>query len=114
MTQNKIMTPKAISNRVVELALAEADETVTETRDGIYLLRTRGRLDNNRPANVRVVQSGEMLTVGLLVPGMGAMTISFSLFADEATEERIERYLNHYLGLHREAKDNWEIESRAN
>ena len=108
MTQNKIMTPKAISNRVVELALATAEETVTETRDGIYLVRTRGRLDTNRPATVRVSQSGEMLGVSLIVPGMGDMSTGFALFADDATEERIERYLTHYIGLHKEAKAHWD------
>lgn len=102
------MTPKAISNRAIQLSLDVAEKTEIETRDGIYLLRTRGRLDTNRTATVRVVQKDEMLTVGLLVPGMGDMSISFQLFADEATEERIERYLNHYLGLHKEAKANWE------
>lgn len=109
MTQNKIMAPKAISSRVVELALATAEKTEIETRDGVYLVRTNGRLDTNRPASVRVAQRGEMLTVGLMVPGMGAMSISFSLFAEDATEERIERYLSHYIGLHKEAKANWEL-----
>jgi hypothetical protein len=108
MTQ-KAMTLKEISDRTIQLSLAVAEKTETETRDGIYLLRTRGRLDNNRPATVRVVKNGEMLTVGLLVPGMGAMSINFTLFADEATEERIERYLNHYIGLHKEAKAYWEL-----
>ena len=112
MTQ-KTMTLKAISNRIVELALAEADTTDTETRNGTTLLRTRGRLSNNRPVTVRVVKNGEMLTVGLLVPGMGAMSITFTLFADEATEERMERYLTHYLGLHKEAKAEWDASVKA-
>lgn len=109
MTQNKFMNAKAVSNRTVQLSLDVAEKTEIETRDGVYLVRTRGRLDNNRSATVRVSQRGEMLTVGLMVPGMGGMSISFTLFADEATEERIERYLNHYIGLHKEAKANWEI-----
>ena len=107
--QNKIMTPKEISDRTIQLTMAEAGKTEIQTRDGIYLVRTSGRLDTNRPASVRVAQRGEMLTVGLNVPGMGGMSIGFSLFADDATEERIERYLSHYIGLHKEAKANWEL-----
>jgi hypothetical protein len=107
MTQ-KTMTLKEISNRVIQLALDAAGSTATKTVDGATVLRTSGRLDTNRPATVRVVKNGEMLTVGLLVPGMGDMSISFTLFADEATEERIERYLNHYLGLHKNAKAHWD------
>lgn len=113
MTQKKIMTPKEISNRTIQLSLDVAGQTATKTADGIYLLRTSGHLDNGRPATVRVVQNGEMLSVGLLVPGMGDMSITFTLFADEATEERIERYLNHYLGLHKEAKANWNASTKA-
>jgi hypothetical protein len=106
MTQ-KPMTLKAINARVIELALAESGDVATKTRNGATVLRTSGRLDNNRPATVRVVKSGEMISVGLLVPGMGEMSITFTLFADDATEERIERYLTHYLGIHKEAKAFW-------
>ena len=103
------MTPKAISDRTIQLSMVEAEKSEIETRNGIYLVRTRGRLDNNRVATVRVSQRGEMITVGLMVPGMGNMSISFSLFAEDATEERVERYLTHYIGLHKEAKDKWEL-----
>lgn len=106
MTQT--MTLKEISNRTIQLSLDTADKTDVRTEGDVTVLRTSGRLDTNRAATVRVVQRGEMLTVGLLVPGMGDMSISFTLFADEATEERIERYLTHYLGLHKEAKAHWE------
>ena len=102
------MTLKEISNRTIQLSLSVAGQTTTKTTDNGTVLRTSGQLDNNRPATVRVVQKGEMLSVGLLVPGMGDMSISFTLFADEATEERIERYLSHYLGLHRKAKAEWD------
>lgn len=109
----KAMTLKEISNRAIQLSLNVAGQTATKTIDGVTLLRTSGKLDNNRPATVRVVQRDEMLTVGLLVPGMGDMSISFTLFADEATEERIERYLNHYLGLHKKAKAEWDAHHKA-
>jgi hypothetical protein len=105
----KTMTLEAISNRVVELTLVESDETESLVDlTGATVLRTCGRLSNNRVATVRIVKDGEMLTIGLRVPGMGEMSVGFTLFADEATEERIERYLNHYLGLHKEAKANWD------
>lgn len=107
MTQNT-MTLKDISDRVIQLSLDTAGQTATKTTDGVTLLRTTGRLDTNRPATVRVVKNGEMISVGLLVPGMGDMSINFTLFADDATEERIERYLTHYIGLHKEAKAHWD------
>lgn len=113
MTQ-QTMTLKEISNRTIQLSLDVAEKTELRVDlTGTTLLRTRGRLDNNRPATVRVSKDGEMLTVSLLVPGAGDMSIRFTLFADEATEERIERYLNHYLGLHKEAKGEWDASDKA-
>lgn len=109
----KTMTLKEISNRVIQLSMSTCSQTDTKTIDGVTVLRTSGQLDNNRPATVRVVQRDEMLSVGLLVPGMGDMSISFQLFADEATEERIERYLNHYLGIHKNAKAEWDSNHKA-
>lgn len=109
----KTMTLKEISNRAIQLSMSTCGQTATKTIDGVTLLRTSGQLDNNRPATVRVVQNGEMLSVGLLVPGMGDMSITFTLFADEATEERIERYLNHYFGLHKKAKAEWDANHKA-
>lgn len=111
MTQT--MTLNEISSRAIQLSLDVAGQTDTKTVDGVTMLRTSGRLDNNRPGTVRVVKNGEMLTVGLLVPGMGDMSITFTLFADEATEERIERYLNHYFGLHKKAKASWDARPKA-
>lgn len=111
MTQT--MTLKEISNRTIQLSLDVTGQTATKTVNGATVLRTSGHLDNGRPATVRVVKNGEMVSVGLLVPGMGDMSITFTLFADEATEERIERYLNHYLGLHKKAKAEWNASTKA-
>lgn len=96
----KPLNIKEISARMVVLALSEHGETRENTLDGVKSVSTSGRLPSDRPASVRVSTDGTLIHVGLNVPGAGGLGIHFSLFADEATDERIERYLDHYLGLH--------------
>ena len=107
MTQS-ILTLKEISNRIAQRCLYTSKGTETTDRNGVIFLRTHGYLDNERIAAVQVIQHGEMVNVRLVVPGAGDMGFDFALFADDATEERIERYLKHYLGRHEKAKAKWD------
>lgn len=103
----KAMTLKSISELAVKTFLATAEETTTRKMGQITNLSTYGRLAIDRPASVRVVKDGEMLSVRLNVSGGGELSTGFTIFADEATPERIERYLNHYAGIHRTASEKW-------
>lgn len=113
MTQT--LSIKEISSRMIELALSEHSDTRDYALEGVKSVTTSGRLPSGRPASVRVSNDGTLVHVGLNVPGMGGLGIHFSLFADEATDERIERYLDHYLGLHEMAvlKFKKELEASA-
>lgn len=106
----KALSTLEIFNRTVQLALATHGETQQSTVNGAVHYVTRGYLANGRYASVRVIKDAPMVNVGLNVPGAGGMGIHFSLFADEATDERIERYLDHYLGLHEMAAEKFKQE----
>jgi hypothetical protein len=109
----KALSTLEVSQRLVELALAENTGTDQNTFNGVVSYVTRGHLANGRYASTRVSRDGQMLHVGLNVPGAGGMGVHFSLFADEATDERIERYLDHYLGLHEMAAEAFAAEQKV-
>lgn len=74
-------------------------------RDGDYV---RGRLRNGRGARIRVMENDGMLNVQLLVPGSGDMGIGFSLFAEDATVERIDRFIAHAEKAQKRNMERWE------
>lgn len=96
----KALSIKEISERLSELVFADKGGSDEGTLNGIKSIVVRGHLPSGRYANTRVSTNGELLNVGLNVPGAGGMSIHFALFTDEATDERVERYLDYYLGLH--------------
>lgn len=110
-----VLSASEISARLVELALAESAPTETrifESKGSTQVsFRTSGHLANGRYASTLVYVNGPMMQVSLNVVGMGGLSIHFSLFADEATDERVERYLDHYLGLHEMAVQKFQNEN---
>lgn len=97
---SQVLSPKEISDRMISLTFSEQEETRDFKHEDGQVLVTAGRLPSNRPARIRISHNGPIVKVGLLVPGGGGLSVNFALFADEATDERVERYLDYYLGLH--------------
>lgn len=99
----KALSLVEVSTRMVELVLADHTDTQVLNLNGVTSYTTRGHLAGGRYANVRIAKDKDIMHIGLTVPGMGGLGVHFSLFADEATDARVERYLDYYLGLHEEA-----------
>lgn len=101
----KVLGTKEIALMVVQEIFAEHD--TIQNHDNGSVTRY-GRLANQRPGAVQVREHDEMLTVRANIPGNGELGFSFRLFADEATEARINRFIQHYVKRHRNAVANWE------
>lgn len=63
-------------------------------REGHRTLVTSGSAYGDRPATFRVSVSDEQMSVLLMVPGGGDYTYNFRIWEDEATEARINRWLD--------------------
>lgn len=111
----EVLLPAEIAARFAELALVPGAHRDDASSGAIVY---RGKLPSRsigvRPATVRVaVAEDGILTASLLVPGVGGLTTSFSLFADMATDEVIERYLGTYLNRHETAVRELAVEIEA-
>lgn len=88
---NKVMTAQEIMAHVTNIVVQEEGREVNERV-------TYGRLKTmDRPVSVRATDERGMMFVRVGVPGMGNMSFDFNLFADEATEKKIDRFLGFWL-----------------
>lgn len=74
---------------------------------------TYGRIttaNGDRPASTTVRKEDGMISVRLGVPGGGNLTFSFSLFEEDATPERVGRYIAHHLKQQAKRVKEWEAE----
>lgn len=88
MTQ--VLSTKEITTRV-------ADQFIVNGKWDEDGERYRGNLTNGRIANVYAADRDGMVHVMLLVPGGGDFTIGFKLFREDATEERIARFVDYMV-----------------
>lgn len=94
----QVLTSKEVTTLVVNKFLVEGDW------DGDNY---HGRLASGRIASVRVRETDGMMSVVLGVPGGGGLGTSFRIFADEATSERVTRYVEHMYLTHKKALSEW-------
>lgn len=106
-----IMNPTEVIIAVADAFLVEHKGLETREVLGTVVRSTKeGRIAGGRPGNIWVTVRGEMLNIRLGVSGAGGLGIGFALFANDATEERINRYISYYKGVHETALADWEIE----
>lgn len=99
----KILTRAEIAQRAAGKFLKDGGEVQQDGED-TQVSYFVGELESGRRARVRVAEDAEgMMTVTVLVPGGGGLGCTVKLWADEATESRVERHLNYAFGKHQQA-----------
>lgn len=94
----QVLTPKEVTVLIVNKFIAKGEW------DGENY---HGYLPSGRIASVRVHETDGMLSAVLGVPGGGGLGASFKIFADDATPERVTRYIEHIYLAHQKAKAKW-------
>ena len=93
---DKVLSTEEITTRIGNTFMANG----TWDSDGY---RYRGNLANGRIASAYAVDRDGMIHAMLQVPGSGGLSTSFQLFADDATDERINRFIVHMVKTHTKA-----------
>lgn len=106
-----IMTPAEVIVAVADAFLTEYKEIETrEVLGNVVHCTKEGRITGGRPGNIWLTVRGEMLAIRLGVSGAGGLSVGFSLFAEDATEKRIQNYIAYHKAIHEKALAEWEIE----
>lgn len=92
----KVLSTEEITTRI-------ADKFIVDGAWDANGKRYRGNLTNGRIASVHVNENDGMIHSMLHVPGNGGLSTGFHLFADDATEERIDRFIAHMNKTHQKA-----------
>ncbi|MBC9704907.1 MAG: hypothetical protein H9W81_08005 [Enterococcus sp.] len=93
---DKVLSPKEIATRIGDTFMANGE---WDDNGSHY----RGNLANGRIASTYANDRDGMIYAMLQVPGGGGLSTSFHLFADDATDERINRFIAHMVKTHQKA-----------
>lgn len=91
-----VMTITDIANTVANAFLSSYDEGQESNVKGsnVYSTRNARSLHVDRPAVVTVSDRRGMLTLRFAMAGFG---FAFTMFAEDATEERVVRVIDYYM-----------------
>lgn len=93
-----VLNNREIAERFGQVAL----KSEVEWDEKFFTLR--GRLESGRPASVRVRTNDEgLIHVFVGVPGGGDLGMGVQFWADEATEQRVERFVQYFATKHEQA-----------
>lgn len=100
---DKVLSTTEIIGRTADAIFATEGEWVGSA---LY-----GRLDNGRPVAVIASENNGLVSIAVNIPGNGKLGFRYQMFADDATEARIQRYISHHLAGHCQRVAEWETES---
>lgn len=102
---DKVLNTREIAERFGQVVL----KTEVEWDEKFGYLR--GRLESGRPASIRVREDEEgMLHAVVGVPGGGGLGLQMQFWADEATEQKVGRFVQYFTKRHAKALAAWKIE----
>lgn len=98
---SEVLSPARIASLVGAAVLEKRDDEVEVQRSSMALFQVNGYTPDKLRAFIYVVIDWDMTLVRVSFSGNQGLSFEFKIFANEATEQRVRRYTNHYMGKHK-------------
>lgn len=93
---NNFMSPRDITRFFAQNVLTrEMGDIIGNDDDNVFLCD--GRIHDNKMANVLVRVMNQIIEIHVQIPGHNMRGFSFTVLSEEATFQRLSRYLDHYI-----------------